>query len=154
MRAFVASRASLCSIGVQGARAQRGTTVSTAASGESLYSRLGGYDAIAAVVDDLLPRLQEDLLLRRFFTSPRSNDTNKRERQLTVDFIAAAAGGPTFYLGRDMKTSHQGMGINKSDYAAFERHLAATVEKFNVPSRERDEVMNFISKLESEILEG
>ena len=60
----------------------------------SLYTRLGGYDAIAAVVDDLLPRLRSDELLTRFWTSPRSVDTHNRERQLAVDFIAAAAGGP------------------------------------------------------------
>jgi len=128
--------------------------MATATSTDSLYSRLGGYDAIAAVVDDLLPRLREDPLLQRFWTSPRSADTNHRERQLALDFIAASAGGPTFYLGRDMKTSHRGMGINKKDYTAFEKHVAATLEKFNVPPRERDDVMNFISSLESDIVEG
>ena len=45
----------------------------------SLYSRLGGYDAIAAVVDDLLPRLRADALLSRFWTSPRSVDTHNLE---------------------------------------------------------------------------
>jgi hypothetical protein len=83
---------------------------------------LGGYDAIAAVVDDLLPRLRQDSLLGRFWTSPRSVDTNDRERQLAIDFIAAAAGGPTIYLGRDMKLAHTGMGIGKADYAAFIGH--------------------------------
>jgi hemoglobin len=85
--------------------------MSAVPSKDSLYSRLGGYDAIAAVVDDLLPRLRDDSLLRRFRMSPRSTDSNNRERQLAVDFIAAAAGGPTLYLGRDMKTSHKGMRI-------------------------------------------
>ena len=79
----------------------------------SLYSRLGGYDAIAAMVDDLLPRLRSDELLSRFWVSPRSVDTHNRERQLAVDFIAAAAGGPTFYLGRDMKMSHKGMALQR-----------------------------------------
>jgi hemoglobin len=125
----------------------------TVPSQDSLYSRLGGYDAIAAVVDDLLPRLQDDPLLRRFWTSPRSIDSNNRERQLAVDFIAAAAGGPTFYLGRDMKTSHKGMGITQDDYAAFIKHLAAVLEKFKVPERERNDVMSFISGLESDIVE-
>jgi hemoglobin len=128
--------------------------MATAASKDSLYSRLGGYDGIAAVVDDLLPRLLEDPILRRFWTSPRSIDTNNRERQLALDFIVASAGGPTFYLGRDMKTAHKGMGINQKDYAAFERHLAAALETFNVPQRERNEVMNFIASLESDIVEG
>src|SRR5205807_2901739 len=114
----------------------RGRKMSAVPTKDSLYSRLGGYDAIAAVVDDLLPRLRDDPLLRRFWTSPRSTDSNNRERQLAVDFISAAAGGPTFYLGRDMKTSHKGMGINQEDYAAFKKHLAAILEKFKVPERE------------------
>ncbi|MGO9062100.1 MAG: group I truncated hemoglobin [Candidatus Binataceae bacterium] len=64
-----------------------------------------------------------------------------------------SATGPTFYLGRNMKTAHAGMGITGEDYAAFNRHLAATLEKFNVPQREKDEVMAFVSSLEPEIVE-
>jgi hemoglobin len=120
----------------------------------SLYTRLGGYDAIAAVVDDLLPRLRSDELLSRFWTSPRSVDTHNRERQLAVDFIAAAAGGPTFYLGRDMKMSHKGMGIRKADYAAFMGCLADTLNTFEVPEPERGEVVAFVTSLEPEIVEA
>jgi hemoglobin len=120
----------------------------------SLYTRLGGYDAIAAVVDDLLPRLRTDDLLSRFWTSPRSVDTLNRERQLAVDFIAAAAGGPTIYLGRDMKVSHKGMGITKADYAAFMRCLSDTLNTFEVPQPERDEVVAFATSLEPEIVEA
>jgi hemoglobin len=120
---------------------------------DSLYSRLGGYDAIAAVVDDLLVRLRDDPRLRRFWTSPRSTDSNNRERQLAVDFISAAAGGPTFYLGRDMKTCHKGMGIDREDYAAFTQHLGDTLAKFNVLDRERGDVMAFIASLEKDIVE-
>ena len=120
----------------------------------SLYTRLGGYDAIAAVVDDLLPRLRSDELLSRFWTSPRSVDTLNRERQLAVDFIASAAGGPTFYLGRDMRMSHKGMGITKADYAAFMRCLAATMDKFEVSEPERSEVVAFVTSLGPEIVEA
>ena len=125
-----------------------------AASKDSLYSRLGGYDAIAAVVDDFLPRIQNDARLSRFWSSPRSPDTNNRERQLALDFIASCAGGPNFYLGRDMKTSHQGMGISHEDYAAFKHHLGAALEKFEVPQREHDEVMVFVDSLAGDIVEG
>jgi len=120
----------------------------------SLYTRLGGYDAIAAVVDDLLPRLRSDELLSRFWTSPRSVNTHNRERQLAVDFIAAAAGGPTIYLGRDMKMSHKGMGITKADYTAFMRCLGATMDKFEVREPERSEVVAFATSLEPEIVEA
>jgi hemoglobin len=122
-------------------------------SEKSLYARLGGYDAIAAVVDDLIPRLQSDPRLARFWSSPRSVESNRRERQMAVDFICASAGGPTFYLGRDMKTGHAGMGITAQDYTAFKRHLAATLDKFKVPPRENGEVMAFIDSLQADIVE-
>jgi len=120
----------------------------------SLYARLGGYGAIAAVVDDLLPRLRGDSRLDRFWTSPRSIDTNNRERQLAIDFIAAAAGGPTIYLGRDMKLAHKGMGITKADYAAFMRCLSISLDTFEVPEPERGEVVTFALSLEQEIAEA
>ena len=85
---------------------------------------------------------------------PRSVDTLNRERQLAVDFIAAAAGGPTIYLGRDMKVSHKGMGITKADYAAFMRCLSDTLDTFKVPEPERSEVAAFTTSLESEIVEA
>jgi len=121
---------------------------------KSLYLRLGGYDAIAAVVDDLLPRLRQDSLLGRFWTSPRSVDTNNRECQLAIDFIAAAAGGPTIYLGRDMKLAHKGIGITKADNAAFMRCLSVTLETFEVPDPELGEVVAFALGLEPEIAEA
>jgi hemoglobin len=53
-----------------------------------------------------------------------------KQPSVLVDFISASAGGPTYYLGRDMKTSHKGMGIDQADYAALKQHLTATPEKF------------------------
>jgi len=76
---------------------------------DTLYARLGGYDAIAAVADDLLPRLQGDKLLGRFWQN-RATDSVRREKQLLIDYLCACAGGPMLYVGRDMQTSHRGMG--------------------------------------------
>ena len=119
----------------------------------SLYTRLGGYDAIAAVVDDLQKRLESDSLLGRYWAARRSLETDRRVRQLTIDYLVEAAGGPTFYLGRDMRLAHAGMGLTKADYAAFTRHLTDTLEKFKVGEPERREVMAFIEGLESQIVE-
>ena len=71
-------------------------------TGKSLYQRLGGYDAIAAVANDLLPRLMDDQLLGRFWQN-RAADSIAREKQLLIDFLCASAGGPMYYTGRDMK---------------------------------------------------
>src|SRR5947209_2248478 len=77
---------------------------------KSLYDRLGGYNAVAAVVDDFIGRLVADKGFSKFFVG-HSEDSLKRIRQHIVDQFCAAAGGPCLYTGRDMKTSHKGLGI-------------------------------------------
>jgi hemoglobin len=120
---------------------------------KSLYERLGGYDAIAAVVNDLLPRLQADALLGRFWQH-RGEDGVKREKQLLVDFLCACAGGPLYYTGRDMKTAHKGMKINERDWTAFLGHLNTTLDAFHVPQTEREEAVAFIQSTKSDIVEA
>ena len=118
----------------------------------SLYARLGGYDAIAAVVDDLIPRMMSDPQLARFWAH-RATDSIRRENQLLVDFLCASAGGPLYYTGRDMTTSHKGMGIKTRDWDVFLGHLHATLEKFKVPDQERREVLSFVESTRADIVE-
>lgn len=80
----------------------------------TLYERVGGYDALAAVTDDFLGRMAADKALARFLAG-HSEDSLKRIRQLIVDQLCAATGGPCVYIGRDMKTAHKGMGISKAE---------------------------------------
>ena len=103
---------------------------------KTLYARLGSYDAIAAVVDNLLPRLMSDQRLGRFWAH-RGEDGLRREKQLLIDFLCQSAGGPLLYVGRDMKTSHKGMRISEDDWSAFLGHLKATLNEFNVPVAEK-----------------
>ena len=119
---------------------------------DTLYGRLGGYDAIAAVADDLLSRLTADDQLGRFWKN-RGEDGVRREKQLLIDFLCASAGGPLYYVGRDMKTSHQGMGISESDWRTFRDHLEATLDRFEVPASERAEVLALIDSTKSDIVE-
>ncbi|PYT03697.1 MAG: hypothetical protein DMF65_03680, partial [Acidobacteria bacterium] len=72
---------------------------------KSLYERLGGYNAIAAVVDDFIGKLISDKQFERFFVG-HSTDSKKRIRQHILDQFCAAAGGPCIYTGRTMKDSH------------------------------------------------
>ncbi len=122
-------------------------------SKRTLYERLGGYDAISAVANDLLPRLQADSQLARFWQH-RGEDGLKREKQLLIDFLCSSAGGPLYYTGRDMKTSHTGMKISESDWSAFLGHVNATLETFRVPQAERDEVVAFVQSTKPNIVEA
>ena len=119
---------------------------------KSLYERLGGYDSITAFANDLLPRLQSDSQLGRFWQN-RGNDGIAREKQLLIDYLCACAGGPMYYTGRDMKTSHIGMKISESDWSIFLQHAGATMEALQVPKQERDEIVAFVSSLKTDIVE-
>ncbi|MFZ1624648.1 MAG: group 1 truncated hemoglobin [Gammaproteobacteria bacterium] len=121
-------------------------------SNKSLYERLGGYDAIRAVVNNLLPRLQADSVLARYWQH-RSADGIEREKQLLVDFLCAQAGGPMYYTGRDMVLSHRGMKISERDWTAFIAHVNATLDAFKLPPPERADVVAFIQSTRAEIVE-
>jgi hemoglobin len=121
-------------------------------AGDSLYKRLGGYDALAAVTDDFIGRLATDKKLSRFFVGV-SDNSKIRIRQLVLDQLCEATGGPCKYIGRDMKTSHKGMGITEDDWDIAVKHLVATLNKFNVPAKEKDQVLGAISGLKGDIVE-
>jgi hemoglobin len=119
---------------------------------KTLYERLGGYDAITAVANDLLPRLRTDPQLGRFWAH-RGEDGLKREKQLPIDFLCQSAGGPMYYRGRDMVLTHRGMRISESDWNVFLGHAGATLAKFQVPEADQSEVVAFVQSLKKEIVE-
>lgn len=128
------------------------TGISSPQKGDSLYKRLGGYDAIAAVTDDFLPRLVGDPALAKYFTG-HSADSKQRIRQHVVDFLCLATGGPCVYKGRDMKTAHAGLGITEAEWNAGVQHLIATLDKFKVAQKEKDDLLGAASGLKKDIVE-
>lgn len=121
-------------------------------SDKSLYERLGGYDAITAVCNDLLPRLEGDAALGRFWQN-RGADGIAREKQLLIDYLANASGGPVYYTGRDMVATHKGMMISDSDWTAFIDHLTTCLKSFNLPEAEFNDVMGFVDTLKGDMVE-
>ena len=114
----------------------------------SLYNGLGGYDALAAVTDDFIGRLATDPQLGKF-----STDSLHHIRQLVLDQLCAATGGPCFYIGRSMKQSHAGLHITESDWDVTVKHLNETLAKFQVPAPEQQEVLTTIGSLKADIVE-
>jgi len=132
----------------------RARPVSTApaqtASQDSLYKRLGGYDALAAVSDDFLGRLASDPKEGRFFVG-LGTDSRTRVRQHIVDFLCVATGGPCKYTGRDMVTAHTGLGITEEDWTIMVGQLQATFNKFKVPANLQQEVLGALRPLKGQI---
>src|SRR5262245_33192001 len=118
----------------------------------SLYKRLRGCAALAAAVDDYVGRMAADPQLAKFFVG-HSKESLQRIRQLVVDQLCAATGGPCVYIGRDMKSSHQGMGITEADWNKAVGHLVATLDKFKVPEKEKNEFLALASSLKNDIVE-
>jgi hemoglobin len=119
---------------------------------KSLYERLGGYNAVAAVVDDFVGRLVGDKQFERFFVG-HSNDSKKRIRQHIVDQLCAAAGGPCVYTGRTMKDSHVGLGITDAEWDAAAKHLVASLDKFKVGAQEKTDLLAFVTSLKGDIVD-
>jgi len=124
----------------------------TYAQQRTLYERLGGYNAIAAVVNEFADRLFGDPKLKTFFGG-MSTDSQRRFKQLNIDLVCSATGGPCQYLGRDMGTAHRGIGITDENFDAVARHLVATLDRFKVPTAEKDELVKVVSGLRLAIVE-
>jgi hemoglobin len=118
----------------------------------SLYHRVGGYDALASVVDDFIGRLVGDKQFDKFF-SGFSIDSKKKIRQHLLDQLCAASGGPCVYMGRDMKTTHAGLGITENDWDVAVKHLTASFDKAKVKKKEKDELLALVSSLKKDIVE-
>jgi hemoglobin len=123
-------------------------------SGEqTLYRRLGGYDVIAAVVDDMFAALRADPAFARFGAG-RSIDSHNRARQLLVDQMCELSGGPCVYIGRDMTTSHRGLGISAAEWTANMKHAEAALLAHHIAEAERAEFLGLFERYRHEIVES
>ncbi|HEV7852401.1 MAG TPA: group 1 truncated hemoglobin [Mycobacterium sp.] len=120
---------------------------------KSLYQRMGGYNVIAAVIDDLFAILHSDPAFARFFGG-RSNDSVVRSRQLLVDQMCALSGGPCYYIGRDMKTSHSGLGISDVEWETNMKASDAALAKNGVGDAERADFLALFERYRDDIVEA
>ncbi len=118
---------------------------------KSLYDRLGGYNALALVVDEFIMQLGKDKQLSRFLVG-LSDDSKKKLRQHVLDQFCQATGGPCLYNGRDMRTTHTGLKITESDWDIASKALVAALDKYKVPQKEKDEVVAFVTSLKKDIV--
>ena len=115
---------------------------------KSLYERLGGKEAITAVVDDFVANVAADNRINGFFAK-----TNiPRLKANLVDQICQATGGPCTYTGRDMKTAHKGMGITDADFNALVQDLQKSLNKFKVPDKEQGELLGVLGSLKPQVV--
>jgi len=115
----------------------------------SLYERLGGLDAITAVVDSFVARCAGDGRINGKFARTDVPRLNK----MLVDQVCEAAGGPCTYTGRTMSETHDGMGVTAGEFDALVEDLVATLDEFHVPPAEQDELLGLLAPMRGEIVE-
>lgn len=125
------------------------TPGTASATQKSLYERLGGKTAIIAMVDDFVGRVAADNRINGKF----ANANIPRLKSMLIDQICQASGGTCAYTGRDMKSTHAGMGVSSSDFDALVGDLVATLNKFKVPEREKNELLGALGPMKGDIVE-
>ena len=135
--------------------------VSTAApagspASKSLYDRLGGAYPIAVVVDDFIERL---LVNETLNANPAIKEARQRVPAQGLKFhvttlVCQVTGGPCKYVGRDMRSSHADLHISAREWQAMLADFNKTLDKFNVPATEKNELVAIVNSTKSEIVTG
>jgi hemoglobin len=115
----------------------------------SLYERLGGINAITAVVENFRDRVAGDNRINQKFAKTDLG----RLRKMLIDQVCEAAGGPCRYTGRSMKDAHAGMKVTSGEFDALVQDLVATLNQFKVGKKEQDEVLGVLGPLKTDIVE-
>ena len=115
----------------------------------TLYDRLGGKDAVVAVIDDFVGRAAADSRINGKF----ARTDVPRLKAMLVEQVSAATGGPVQYTGRGMHETHDGMGVTAGEFDALVGDLVATLDQFNVPAAEQQELLGILGPLRSDIVE-
>lgn len=125
------------------------SNASSFAAERSLYDRLGGQGAIQAVVTKFISNVGGDKRINGYFKTTDLKNLNK----LLVEQVCMATGGPCTYSGRDMKTTHQGMKVTTAAFNALVEDLVSALDTFNVPKKEKDELLGILGPMKSDIVE-
>lgn len=115
----------------------------------SLYERIGGLDAITAVVDSFAARCAGDDRINKKF----ERTDLPRLKKMLVDQVCEATGGPCTYTGRTMRETHDGMQVTAGEFDALVADLVATLDEFNVAKAEQDELLGLLGTMRDAIVE-
>jgi hemoglobin len=121
---------------------------------KSLYDRLGGKDAISAVVDQFVGHVAADKRINTFFAQTASDPERLKTFKMNlVNQICEATGGPCKYTGKDMKSAHMGMGVSGGDFDALVEDLVWALDKLHVGKTEKNELLGALGPMKADIVE-
>jgi len=113
-----------------------------------LFDRLGGKEAITAVVDDFVAKVGADSRINARF----ANVDMPHLKAMLVEQICEASGGPCKYSGKDMKTAHTGMNITDAEFGALVEDLGKSLDQFKVGKTEQDQLVGALAPMKPQIV--
>jgi hemoglobin len=133
--------------------AQQTSSEATSAQ-QSLYDRLGGVYAIAAVIDDFINRIMDN---PRLNANPKVDEAHHRVsragfKYLVTEMVCWATGGPQQYTGRSMRDSHVHLAITEEEWQVFMEDLQACLDHFAVPQTEQGEIIALVESTKGDIV--
>ena len=128
--------------------------MSTESKKPSLYERLGGIYAIAAVVDTFIDRIMVDPILN---ANPLVDEAHHRVskagfKYLVTELVGQVTGGPQRYTGRTMMDSHKHLNITSAEWDVFAAHFKAVLDQYKVPAAEQQELFAIVGSTRPDIV--
>jgi hemoglobin len=135
---------------------------------QSLYERLGGVFAIAAVVDHFSDAVVRDPVAGQGSDNPALRAWHTQQlgrlpglKWMRTLWLCDVAGGPFTFVatkpGRDhvsLEEAHRALRIDPEEFDAVAGQLSRSLDAFNVPARERGEVLAAFAVHKGEVTEG
>jgi len=118
------------------------------AQDKNLYDRLGGKKAIAVVVTEFVGNVGADVRINGRF----AHTNLKHLKKMLVAQICAGSGGPCKYTGKSMKDAHAGMNIQDAEFNALVEDLVKALDKFNVPDKEKNDLLAILGPMKPDIV--
>jgi hemoglobin len=151
VRTFLAAACLVAGMATAAAAQNSNSSMTAAAPQKSLYERLGGLEAITAVVDEFIKNLAADERVNKKLA--KSGMNVPRIRLHLIEQVCEATGGPCKYTGLSMKASHKNMGVTEGEFNAVVEDLVKALDKFNVPAQEKSELLGALAAMKDDIVE-
>src|SRR5688572_16130682 len=128
---------------------------------QSLYDRLGGAFAIAAVVDHFSDKVLANPVVGTKSGNPALREWSTHQTAARMPglkfmrtlWVCSVAGGPFKYegAGKPLDAAHKDLNITPAEFDEVAAELARTLAHFKVPKRETDEVMGAFVKQKPDV---
>ena len=119
-------------------------------TGETLFERIGGMDAVEAIVDIFYAKVIEDPSISHFFKKVTTPEETRKQK----DFLAHAFGDTLQYSGEDLKEACDSLDISADDFESMIGHIIDTLRDLNVSQPLIDEVYDLAQETKDSIVKA